>query len=98
MPVSNCCSAPFIVGYKEDGERCSACKEHCGEEEENEGTLFIDADSFTLNELRGYVSRHNPKEIVMSRTQAEYYASLMFEPPKDIFKMQFRGIPVKIQV
>jgi hypothetical protein len=32
MKVSNCCQAPFINGYIEDGERCSACKEHCGEE------------------------------------------------------------------
>jgi hypothetical protein len=39
MPVSNCCSAPFIIGYKEDGERCSACKEHCGEEHILDGSL-----------------------------------------------------------
>lgn len=33
MNVSNCCGAPFVVGFVEDGERCNLCKEHCGEEE-----------------------------------------------------------------
>ena len=54
MTISNCCSAPFINGFKEDGEMCSACKEHCGEEELNRSTFANTAEvtgTLTLESL-----------------------------------------------
>lgn len=77
MKVSNCCSAPFIIGYKEDGERCSACKEHCGEEvTTNKILLFIGPSGSGKTTALRSITASMPDTF-------EYIPSLTTRPPRD---------------